>query len=523
MILLSAAESRELDRLSQERYGIASYSLMTRAGEAVAEAVMRHWPEASRASVLVIAGKGNNGGDGFVAARKLRSEGVPARVLLLAAGAELKGDAARAYRQYTEKGGHVIELHDNAPIPEINAGVVIDAIFGTGLNAAIRGNAARVIEHLNRLDEPIVAVDIASGVNADSGAIMGVAIKASRTVTFGYAKYGHVSYPGAAHCGELHVEEIGFAREALTELAPKGCLFEREEAARLIGPRATESHKGTYGHVLIVAGGYGKGGAAILASRGALRAGAGLVTAAIPECIAGVVASGQAELMTEPMPERDGHFTAASTIERLRELVEGKNAIVSGPGMGVSDDTRELITWLIHEAVQPDRPLLIDADGLNAIAAMGIGMLKQAAGPIVLTPHPGEMARLLNMSTGAINADRIGAARQLARATGANVLLKGARSVIVMADGQTVINSSGNAGMATAGMGDVLSGIVGALMGQGIAPGEALKLGVFMHGHAGDRLAGTMGGFGYLAGDLARELPPAFSEITDQRGHLQKS
>ncbi len=513
MILLSAAKSRELDRLSQEKYGIPSYSLMTRAGEAVAESVIRHWPEAIRAGALIVAGKGNNSGDGLVAARKLRSEGIPARVLLLASAENLTGDAARAFRQFSEKGGQVIEFHADNPIPEIVAGVVIDAIFGTGLNALVRDLPARVIDHLNRLEVPIVAVDIASGVNADTGAIMGIAVNAARTVTFGFAKYGHVSYPGAAVCGELQIEDIGFAPAAVPELSPKGCFFERVDAAKLMSPRRANSHKGTYGHVMIVAGAYGKGGAAILASRGALRSGAGLVTAAIPESVAAVVASGQAELMTEPMPDYDGHFDAARTIERLHQLVAGKSALVTGPGLGVSDDIRELITWLIREGAQPHRPVLIDADGLNAIASMGVSILKSASGPVVLTPHPGEMARLLGTTVPEVNADRIGAAQQLFGATGANVLLKGARSVIVTADGQTVINSSGNPGMATAGMGDVLSGIIGALMGQGIAPSEALKLGVFMHGYAADRLAHRVGHFGYLAGDLAVELPGAFTEM----------
>jgi NAD(P)H-hydrate epimerase len=486
---------------------------MTRAGEAVAEAVMKHWPEVSQSSVLIVAGKGNNGGDGFVAARKLRSNGVPARVLLLTSATELTGDAARAFRQYSEKGGQVFEIRDDAPIPEVNAGVIIDALFGIGLNAEVRGNPARVIEHLNRLSAPIVAVDIPSGINADTGAIMGVAVTATRTVTFGFAKYGHVSYPGAAHCGDLQIEEIGFAQEALMEISPKGCFFQRDDASRQIAPRKAESHKGSYGHVLVVAGSYGKSGAAILASRGALRTGAGLVTAVIPECVGGVVAGGQAELMTEPMPDRDGHFDAEQTIKRLRELIAGKSAVVAGPGMGVSDDSRELISWLIREAAQPHRPLLIDADGLNVIAAMGVAMLESASGPIVLTPHPGEMARLLGTTVPAINADRISAARQLAKATGATVLLKGARSVVITAGGQIIINSSGNPGMATAGMGDVLSGIVGALMGYGTAPDEALKLGTFIHGYAGDRLVAKKGPFGYLAGDLAVELPATFSEL----------
>ena len=314
MILLSAAESRELDRLSQTSYGIDSYRLMTRAGEAVARAVAQRWPAAG---VLVVAGKGNNGGDGLVAARKLREDGALVRVLLLARTDELKGDAARACADYVAAGG-VVEAADEGSIAGQRPGVVIDAIFGTGLNAEIQGTMRAAIEALNQLEVPIVAVDIASGVNADTGAVMGVAIQAALTVTFGYAKYGHVSYPGADLCGALDIAEIGFAPAALGEISPPGRLIERGEAAALIAPRAANTHKGSYGHVLAVAGGRGKGGAALLVGRGALRAGAGLVTAAIPECVASIVAAGQAELMTEPIADRDGHFAAGPTDRAAR-------------------------------------------------------------------------------------------------------------------------------------------------------------------------------------------------------------
>ena len=547
MILRNAAESRELDRLSQEKYGIPSYSLMRRAGEAVADLLLRRWPKAVGAPVLVVAGKGNNGGDGFVAARKLLQAGVQVRVLLLARAADLKGDAARAHGDYLAAGGAVVELLSedaidsalHAPQPV----AVIDAIFGTGLNAEVRGLARRVIEAVNALDAPIVAIDIASGVNADSGAVMGVAIKASLTVTFGYAKYGHASYPGAGLAGDLEIAEIGFAPAAIGEVAPRGRLIEAADAAALLRARTLDSHKGTYGHPLIVAGSRGKSGAAILASRGALRSGAGLVTAAIPESIATIVAAGQPELMTEPLSDFEGHFVTPQAIDRLKSLAGGMSALVAGPGIGVSDATRQVVEWLVGEGAQPDRPLLLDADALNLVAAhdtpgsttsthaligaleaellksrantaRGPAMLKSAHGPVVLTPHPGEMARLLGISTTAVNADRIGAARRLVDLTGAAVLLKGARTVIATPDGAVSINSSGNPGMATPGMGDVLSGIVGALLARGMSPGDALVLGAFAHGLAADRLAERVGPVGYLAGDLAAELPATFAALS---------
>ncbi len=513
MILLNAAESRELDRVSQAQYGIPSYTLMSHAGEAVAQAVARRWPAAVAPDVLVIAGKGNNGGDGFVAARGLAAAGRNVRVLLLVAIADLRDDAARACRDYVAAGGAAIERADETAIGGERPGVVIDALFGTGLNAPVQGPVRDVIEAVNRLDRPIVAVDIASGINADTGALLGAAINATLTVTFGFAKYGHVSYPGAEYCGELEVADIGFAPAAIGDLNPHGRLIDGAEARSLITPRARNTHKGNYGHALIIAGGRGKAGAAILVARGALRSGAGLVTAAIPACVSAIVAGGQAELMTEPIADRDGHFAEAPAIARLEQLIGGKDVIIVGPGIGTSDDIKGLTTWLIREGAQPDRPLLIDADGLNALALIGPGQLRSARGPIVLTPHPGEMARLLDTTTAAVNADRIGAARKLADLTGAHVILKGARSVIVGAAGEVAINSSGNAGMATPGMGDVMSGIIGALIGQRTKVEAAVALGVFVHGFAADRLAARVGRVGYLAGDLADELPAAFTEI----------
>ncbi len=538
MILLNAAESRELDRLSQEKYGIESYALMRRAGEAVADLMLRRWPNAIGGPVLVVAGKGNNGGDGFVAARKLMQAGMHVQTTLLARAADLKGDAARAYSDYVAAGGSVAEVTSEDAIGDAIVAqkpiAVIDAIFGTGLNAEVRGLARKAIETVNRLSAgasaglgvghgpglgaglavPVVAIDIASGVNADSGAVMGAAIAATLTVTFGYAKYGHVSYPGAGLTGDLEIAEIGFAPQAIGDMAPRGRLIEAAEAASLLKPRSANTHKGTYGHPIVIAGSRGKSGAAILAARGALRTGAGLVTAAIPESIAAIVAGGQPELMTEPMPDREGHFAAPAAIDELKALADGKTALIAGPGIGVSEDTHKLVAWLVGEGAQSGRPLLLDADALNVIAEIGPAMLKSAHGPVVLTPHPGEMARLLGISNAAVNADRIGAARRLAELSGAAVLLKGARSVIATPDGTVFVNSSGNAGMATAGMGDVLSGIVGALLGRGLARGDALALGVYVHGVAADRLAERLGPVGYLAGDLAAELPAAFASLS---------
>ena len=516
MILLTAAESRELDRLSQDEFGIDSYALMTRAGEAVAEAVMARHPSCTRDGVLVVAGKGNNGGDGLVAGRRLLQAGVPVRAVLLAWGSDLKGDATKAHDEFVAAGGVIVQAPDESDLDAAfgEAGsVVIDAIFGTGLNAEVRGTPRLAIEIINSRSAPVVAVDIASGVSSDTGAIMGVAVRATETVTFGYAKFGHLSYPGTDLCGALGVVDIGFASQAIDQIAPRGRYFEKADAAPFLAARSVNSHKGNFGHPMVVAGSRGKSGASILASRAALRTGAGLVTAAVPESVQPIVASAQAELMTEAIAESDGHFAGRLAAEALKHLLEGKTAIVFGPGVGATPDTTEVLQWLMTEAAAPDRPLLVDADGLNALASIGCEKAAAARGPLVMTPHPGEMARLLRTNTVAVNANRISAARTLAEKTGACVLLKGARSVIASSDGAVCINSSGNPGMATPGMGDALCGIVGALLARKMTPFDALRVGVFLHGFAADRVAAHRGRVGYLAGDVIEELPAAMDAL----------
>ena len=515
MELLSAEESRRLDRLTQDKFGVPSYSLMSRAGEAVARAITKRWP---RARVLLVAGKGNNGGDGMVVARCLRESGANVRAVLLARIADLKGDAARACREYCDAGGEVREIVDEQSLSAVfseGADVIVDAIFGTGLNAAVAGLPRCAIELINSSRFSVAAVDIASGVNSDTGAIMGAAVKADLTVTFGIAKFGHFSYPGAGLCGDLEIADIGFAPAALDAIAPRGRWLQLDDIRPMIHPRVANSHKGMFGHTLIIAGARGKGGAPLLSARAALRMGAGLVTVAIPESVATIVGAGQAEIMTEPMPDRDGHFDAAGSIRHLTGLIEGKNAIAVGPGIGVSDDTKQLIAFLIEKAAHPERPLLIDADGLNALAQIDCATARRAKGPVVLTPHPGEMSRLLNSSTAEVNADRVSAARTLSDRTGAFVLLKGAHSVITGPGGEVYINSTGNPGMGTPGMGDALSGMIASLLGQRMKPLDAVALGVFIHGDAADRVARSRGQIGYITGDLIEELPAALTAMLE--------
>lgn len=523
MRLLNADESRRLDQLSHDKYGISFWSLMSNAGAGVAQALLERWPRARQAGasgIVVVAGRGNNGGDGLVAARALYEQGLRPRVLLLGQTQALAKDAARASRELTGAGAQIEEIQSEEALRRSfgTPGWIIDAIFGTGLNAPVTGLPAAAVALINGSDACRVAVDIPSGINADTGAVMGVAVRAALTVTFGLAKYGHVSYPGADYSGQLKIIDIGFAAEAMAEIGSGGCFVERAEVAPLLVPRPAYSHKGNYGHPLIIAGGWGKSGAALLAGRGALRIGAGLVTVATARTVAPIVAAGQAELMTEALPDLDGHL-AAGAVDSLRALMPLHNAIVVGPGIGVSADTQAILEFLVTEGAGPQRPLLIDADGLNALAQMGPGMLRQARGAVVLTPHPGEAARLLRSSPGQINADRISAARRICELTAAWCLLKGNRTVLASPEGVVKINSTGNPGMASPGMGDALSGIIGGLLGQGLAPMDALTAGAFIHGAAADRVAAQMGPVGYLAGDLIAALPATWAALSEGKEH----
>ena len=380
--------------------------------------------------------------------------------------------------------------------------VVVDALLGTGLNAPVSGLAAAVIEAVNRWAEssgrPVLAIDIASGLAADSGRPLGVAIRATVTATFGCAKIGQVVYPGIDYTGILDVVDIGIPPAALAAVHPRTSLLERGEVGRLLPPRPRDAHKGTFGHVLVIAGSRGKTGAALLAAEGAARAGAGLTTLAVPAALQPAFEGRVREVMTAALPDPG----------EIGSMLAGRAAVVCGPGLGVTDETRAVVAEVVRRT---PAPLVLDADGLNIVA--GTGLLRERAGPTVVTPHPGEMARLLGCETAEVQADRLAAARRVARGEGVVVVLKGARTVIAAPDGEAAISPAGNPGMASGGTGDVLAGIVGGLLGQGLAPFDAAILGVLAHGAAGDRVAARQGEVGLLAGDLLAELPPTLAEL----------
>jgi NAD(P)H-hydrate epimerase len=507
MIVVTAEQMREMDRLTIQKYGVPSLILMERAGAAIAQAIVERFERNAKKGVLVVAGKGNNGGDGFVVARLLKKKGIPAEVVLLARREDLSGDAAHHLGAYLKLKGKVTEVGaENLGLLRerfSKNALIVDAILGTGMKSEVRGLYAEAITSINASGLPVVAVDIPSGLDTDRGTPLGGAIQAEMTVALGYPKLGEVIYPGLDYVGDLAVADIGIDPRAVDQVAPKVELLERETVRRLVPRRHPDTHKGTYGHALIVAGARGKTGAAIMACRAAMRAGAGLVTLAAPRSLNDIFAGALIEVMTEMLRENGAEEVEAPGDEDWRRMLERKDALLFGPGIGVSDATRSMARWLLRNL---SIPWVIDADGLNNLA-LEADRLRRARTPPVLTPHPGEMARLTGKKTSEVNADRVGVARSFAVENHCHVVLKGARTVIATAQGKVFINPTGNPGMASGGMGDVLAGVLTALLGQGMSAEDAMTLGVYLHGYVGDRVASTRGEIGLIASDIVDGLP----------------
>ena len=514
MIVVTAQEMREMDRLTIEKYGVPSLTLMERAGEGIAQAILERFGRAAKKGVLVVAGKGNNGGDGFVVARLLKKKRIPCEVALLARKGEVSPDAAHNLRAYLKLKGKIVEIGagglDLLSQQMNGKGLLVDAILGTGMKNEVRGLYAGAISLMNASGVPIVAVDIPSGLDTDKGASLGVSIQAEMTVCLGYPKLGEVIYPGLNYVGDLVVSEIGIDSRAVKEVAPKTEIMQQEEIKWLVPIREPDTHKGTYGHLLVVAGSRGKTGAAILACRAAMRSGAGLVTLATPRSLNNIFASSLVEVMTEPLSENAAEEMEPLGDEEWRRLLERKNAVLFGPGIGLNDGTRNTLRWLLRNV---ELPWVIDADGLNNLS-LEMDRLRNAKMPPVLTPHPGEMGRLIGKDAAAVNRDRIGIARAFAVEHRCHVVLKGARTVIATAAGAVFINPTGNPGMASGGMGDVLAGMLAALLGQSLCPEDAMKLGVYLHGFIGDRAAEKKGKIGLIASDIIEGLPEGMKALS---------
>jgi NAD(P)H-hydrate epimerase len=448
------------------------------------------------------------------------------KVLLFAKQNKLSPDCLSQFRS-ARQAGVPVEIRTGITGGDLHSALVVDALLGTGLNKEIKGNLTEAISSLNKSDSPVLSVDIPSGISADSGQVMGVAVKADYTVTFGLPKRGHLLHPGADYTGKLFIENIGFPEELLTADHLMVELLERQYVCQLIPERPRYSHKGDYGHVLVVAGSKGKTGAAFMAAKACMRAGAGLVTVGVPESLGDIVQSRVTEEMTLPLPdEGGGTLSSKASSVILKFLAERGDVLCIGPGIGVSDETRKLLAELITSS---RAPMVIDADGINSIDDMAL--FGKAHSPVILTPHPGEMARLLNKKASPLGrANRMSGARELrshieqeriatalsfSQETGTYLLLKGVPTVLAEPGGRAYINPTGNPGMATGGTGDVLTGMVSSFMAQGLNPTDATILGVYMHGLAGDISADKKGEHSLIASDIIDSLPEAFKCLKD--------
>ena len=488
MDVLDGERMRQADRIAIEKMKIPGLVLMENAGRAVAEAMLEEFAGLAQRRVFVVAGPGNNGGDGFVAARHLARLGTSAVVLLVgAARAKLAGDTAAMAAAWHGIGGETIEIPDakrwQAAAAFLPGDVIVDALFGTGLDRPLAGLAAEAVETINRAADAgaaVVAVDLPSGLSASSSEVPGPAVQADLTVTFARPKVAHLLPPAEHLCGTVTVADIGIPDAAIYATDPDLHWVLLDEAALMLPERAPEDHKGHFGHVLVVAGSAGKAGAAALTGWGALRAGAGLVTVAAPAPARAEVGQFAAELMTEALPATRDGVLAKGAAARALSLAGDCSVLAVGPGLGAGAAAE--VRALVKDAPVP---VVLDADGINAFAGRLAALARRRA-PLVVTPHPGEAARLLGASVEEVQADRVAAARAIARGANAVAVLKGYRTIVADPSGTAFINPSGNPGMATAGMGDALTGIVAGLMAQGLEPLDAAVLGVFLHGLAAD-------------------------------------
>jgi hydroxyethylthiazole kinase-like uncharacterized protein yjeF len=515
--VFTAVEMRTVDRRAITELGISGPVLMENAGQGAAREILA-WAKQEGVAVrglpvTVVCGTGNNGGDGFVVARVLARRGARVIVFLIGRAAAVKGDAARmltALRGARVRPDEIVEAADLTRLDRTLARsrLAVDALLGTGLHGPATGLVAQAIERLNASGLPVVALDLPSGLSSDTGTAAGPVVRAALTTTFAGLKRGLLEEAGRRVAGNIRVVPIGIPPD---EVARDVTLFlvEPSDVQRELPRRRRAAHKGDFGHLLIVAGSVGKTGAAALAARAAMRAGAGLVTVAVPRSQQPVVAALGMEPMTEPLEETSAQTVGFKALDRIAELAAARDAVALGPGLGLDGETRALVRELVRDL---SRPMVIDADALSALVGH-LDLLQTARGPRCLTPHPGEMARMLGTTVAEVQADRVETARRFATTYNAHLVLKGAATVIAAPGGPTLLNPTGNPGMASGGTGDVLTGMVGAFLARGFAPGPALWCATYLHGLAGDLAAQDKGEEGLIAGDVVEAIPEAIQRV----------
>jgi hydroxyethylthiazole kinase-like uncharacterized protein yjeF len=540
MKVLTAEQMREADRLTTERYGIPSLQLMENAGAAVADYLSETFPTLATRNILVLCGKGNNGGDGFVLARRLRERGATPKVILFAEPSAVHGDAAVNLQLWQKSGGELNSVTSTATWALSrealgDADLIVDALLGTGIKGPVEGLLAAAIEDVNAWrdsrnlrsrGEPgrrVIAIDMPSGLPSGTEDFGGPVIAADSTVTFTAPKVGQLLSPRAACVGTLVARAIGTPRELLDDDPTlKLHWLEPGEFRTLPTVRKADVNKGSFGHVLIVAGSLGKSGAALMSGRAALRVGAGLVTVATPAEVLPIVAAGMPELMTAPLLATEEGTASLRNLDydRFEQVAQGKSVLAVGPGLSTNDETQQFVRALPRKW---SFPLIIDADGLNAFAGRPDELRERKSELLAITPHPGEMARLLGIRTTEVQERRLEVALEAAARWRAFVILKGFHTILATPDGRAYVNTTGNPGMATGGTGDVLTGMLAGLTAEfGTQNWErVLGLGVYLHGLAGDVAAERVGQAPLVASDLIEALPEAYARLLAQWDHVR--
>ena len=523
--VVTPQEMEQIDSRTIEALGIPGMVLMENAACAVLRVLREVYHPGSKDEIVILAGTGNNGGDGFALARHVTAEGGRAEVLLInPKEQEIRGDARTNLDILRRLGTPVTEIAAEGDLTKAlqrtaGAFLFVDALFGIGLSRPLEGLYARAAEWLSEQDKPVLSVDIPSGVDGETGAVRGIAVFADHTVTFGYLKRGHLLYPGRSHAGVIHTASIGFPQDSPRAAGTAAFTLDAPAAARLLPPRPAAGHKGTFGRMAVLAGSPGLTGAAYLTAQSASKSGAGLVTLGLPAALQPILAVKLSEVMTQALPDGGtGHVTKDS-LPAVDAFLSDKDVLALGPGLGKSPEVFHSIRHIFRTQ---ELSIVLDADGLNHIS-QDMTLLKAYRGEAVLTPHPGEMARLSRRSVSEITGDPATAALTFAKAHDCVLLLKGAAALVADPRGRLYINRTGNSGMAAGGSGDCLTGVIGALLAQGLPAFEGAVFGCFLHGLAGDLAAGEKGQAGMTAADLMEALPQAFKTLYALRGNGRKN
>ena len=514
--VVTAEEMRRCDGVTIKGYGVPGLLLMENAGRGIVEIIKQEYFPLSSKHILIVCGKGNNGGDGFVIARLLSASGARISILLAAAPSQFTGDARTNFlilQKYSKKsnGRITLQRYSKQVLTRIlQPDLIVDALFGTGFTGTARQPFVDIIDWMNRQQIPIIAVDIPSGVNGSSGVVGNVAVRATITATLGCFKTGLLCNQGRALAGSVHLVDIGIPAMVLAERRLQTALVESSDVQRVLPRRTVHAHKYSVGKILVLAGSKGLTGAASMCAVSALRAGAGAVMLGTPEPIYPILAKKMTEVMTFPLPSTDEGTVSLAAFESIREKITWADVLVLGPGLSQNPETQQLILKILMEY---RGKVLLDADGLNAVAVHGVSKLRSVRSEIILTPHVGECARLTGLKSTEVEQHRLNIARDLSRRVRGTVVLKGVPTVTASHDGALVLNCTGNRGMATAGAGDVLSGIIAGLWAQGMSGTAAAWAGVFLHGRSGDLAAHKLGERSLMAHDLMEYLPAAFQSI----------